>query len=221
MLKRALPPHMTDGDIAALLDARHPDPFAVLGIHKVKGKSWLVALLPEAEALSAKFGKKSVEIPRFEGPIFAGPVPNSKFTPELTATYAGARHSFDDPYRFGPVLGEMDIHLLSEGTHRKLWHALGAHVMKHEGAQGTHFAVWAPNAARVSVIGDFNSWDGRRHPMRRCGSSGVWEIFIPALGDGTLYQYEIAPEAGGTHTKADPVGFGAQHPPATASVVRD
>ncbi|MEM8591138.1 MAG: 1,4-alpha-glucan branching protein GlgB [Pseudomonadota bacterium] len=221
MLGRFLPPHLSEDDVVALLAARHADPFSVLGVHKVKGKAWLVALLPDATDLSAKFGRKTVSIPRLDGPLFAGPVPNSKFMPVLTAEYGETTHSFEDPYCYGPVLGDMDIHLIAEGTHRRLWDALGAHVMDHEGTNGTHFAVWAPNAARVSLIGDFNNWDGRRHPMRRCGSSGVWEIFLPGLGEGALYKYEIAPNEGGLLEKSDPVGFGSQHPPQTASVVRD
>ncbi|MBS0123255.1 1,4-alpha-glucan branching protein GlgB [Thetidibacter halocola] len=217
-----MPPHMNADDVQALLAARHDAPFDVLGLHKVGGKSWLVALVPDAETLSARFGRKTVEIPRLDGPIFAGPVPNSKLGYTLNATYPGGDDwAFDDPYRFGPVLGDMDRHLIGEGTHRRLWQALGAHVTKHEGVPGTHFAVWAPNAAHVSLVGDFNVWDGHRNPMRRVGQTGCWEIFMPGMAEGTLYKYEIAPQHGAAFQKADPVAFGAQHPPATASVVRD
>lgn len=217
-----LPPHITQNDVQDLLNGRHSDPFRVLGVHKSNGKSWLIAFVPDAVSLSAKFGRRIVDIPRVDGPVFAGPVPNSKFHHLLTATYAdGQAWTFEDPYRFGPVLGDLDLHLLGEGSHRKLWKALGAHVTTVDGISGTHFAVWAPNAERVSVVGDFNVWDGCRHPMRRVGASGIWEIFMPGLGDGTLYKYEIAPKHGAPFMKADPVGFGAQHPPATSSVVRD
>jgi len=97
-------------------------------------------------------------------------------------TYAdGTTHSTRDPFSFDPVLTDMDRHLLGEGTHKELWRALGAHVSKHQGVQGTHFAVWAPNAQRVSVVGEFNQWDGRRAPMRSAGQTGVWEIFLPAI----------------------------------------
>ncbi len=216
------PPHITQDDIQALLNGRHGDPFSVFGLHKVKGKSWLLAFVPDAVSLSAKFGRKIVDVPRLEGPIFAGPVPNSKFKHQLKAQFAdGDSWTFEDPYRFGPVLGDLDQHLMGKGSHRHLWKALGAHVTEIDGISGTHFAVWAPNAARVSVVGDFNVWDGCRHPMRRVGSTGVWEIFLPDLGDGTLYKYEIAPEHGTPFMKADPVGFGAQHPPETSSIVRD
>ena len=217
-----LPPHMSSDDLRALLDGNHADPFSVLGVHKVKGKSWLVAYVPDAVSLKAHFGRRSVDIPRLDGPVFAGPVPNSKFSHSLTAGYADSESwTFEDPYRFGPVLGDMDKHFMSEGSHRNLWKSLGAHVTRIDGVAGTHFAVWAPNAKRVSVVGDFNVWDGCRHPMRQLGSTGVWEIFLPGLGDGTLYKYEIAPHHGTPFMKADPVGFGAQHPPQTASVVRN
>lgn len=217
-----LPPHITKNDVQALLNGRHSDPFRVLGVHKVSGKSWLIAFVPDAVRLSANFGRRSVDIPRLEGPVFAGQVPNSKFNHLLTATYAdGQAWTFEDPYRFGPVLGALDLHLLGEGSHRTLWKALGAHVTTVDDISGTHFAVWAPNAERVSVVGDFNVWDGCRHQMRRVGSTGIWEIFLPDLGDGTLYKYEIAPQHGAPFMKADPVGFGAQHPPATSSIVRD
>ena len=217
-----LPDHITHTDIQDLLNGRHSNPFSILGVHKVNGESWLAALVPDAERLSAKFGSQSIEIPRFEGPIFIGAVPNSKYKHSLNATYAnGSTWDFEDPYRFGSIIGEVDQYLFGEGTHRQLWLLLGAHVTSLEGVPGIHFAVWAPNAVRVSVVGDFNVWDGCRNPMRQVGSSGIWEIFIPELGDGTHYKYEIAPKHGVPFMKADPVGFGAQHPPQTSSIVRD
>ncbi|MEZ5538083.1 MAG: 1,4-alpha-glucan branching protein GlgB [Thiolinea sp.] len=126
------------------------------------------------------------------------------------------------PRQFGPVLGELDEHLIGEGAHLRLWQVLGAHVMEHEGVQGTHFAVWAPNARRVSLVGEFNNWDGRANVMNPRGQTGVWEIFMPGLGEGTLYKYELEDRHGHLlPLKADPFGFGAEHPPNTASVVRD
>lgn len=146
----------------------------------------------------------------------------SRFAYHLSITRDGHHWVADDPYRFGPVMGEWDEYLIGEGTHRQLWHVLGAHVMTHEGTPGTHYAVWAPNAARVSVVGDFNTWDGRRHLLRRRGQTGVWETFIPVIGDGEVYKFEVL-DAGGhlLPQKADPVGFGSEHPPRTGSVVRD
>jgi len=217
-----LPPHMSQDDVDALLGARHDRPFDVLGVHTSGRKAWCVALVPDAVTVLATVGRKKVPLERVEGPLFAAQVPNSKFPHSLSATFSdGATWDFEDPYRFGPVLGELDQYLIAEGSHRQLWKVLGANVTEIDGVTGTHFAVWAPNAARVSVVGDFNVWDGRRHPMRRVGVTGVWEIFLPGLAEGDLYKYEIAPHGGTRFLKADPVGFGAQHPPETSSVVRD
>jgi 1,4-alpha-glucan branching enzyme len=154
--------------------------------------------------------------------VFCGEIPH-RAPYQLRGTSAsGEVWLNEDPYRFGPVIGEIDEYLLAEGTHQRVWKVLGAHVIEHEGVSGTHFAVWAPNARRVSLVCDYNSWDGRRSPMRLRGATGVWEIFIPGLGEGAAYKYEIIGAQGQLMAlKADPVGFGAQHPPETASVVRD
>ncbi len=212
------------GAAKAIVEGRHGDPFSVLGLHK-REAGWVVtAFVPGAERLSVLTGKagKPVEamaIPGCDG-LFCAALPR-KSDYRLRAEGHGATWEFDDPFRFGPVLGEMDEYLLGEGTHKRLWQVLGAHVVTHEGVEGTHFAVWAPNADRVSVVGDFNVWDGRRHPMRRRGPTGVWETFIPGLGEGATYKYEIRGHNGYVGPlKADPVGFGSEHPPANASVVR-
>ncbi|MGO3555382.1 MAG: 1,4-alpha-glucan branching protein GlgB [Microbacterium gubbeenense] len=120
-----------------------------------------------------------------------------------------------------PILGELDRYLISEGTHRRLWHVLGAHVMTHEGSAGVHFAVWAPNASRVAVVGSFNAWNPAAHPLRPVAATGVWETFVPGIDEGEIYKYDLL-DAAGTPLpqKADPVGFGSEHPPRTASVVR-
>ena len=205
----------------ALVTGTHGDPFSILGLHKRGGDWVLVAFVPGAETMSALM-PKPVEIPAVpDAPgLFAGLVPQGG-PYRLAAAGSGSKWEFDDPYRFGPVLGEMDEYLLGEGTHQRLWQALGAHVMAHQGVTGVHFAVWAPNASRVSVVGDFNIWDGRRHILRRRGATGVWEIFIPDLGEGTVYKYEIRGHDGTLlPLKADPVGFGSEHAPANGSVVR-
>jgi len=151
--------------------------------------------------------------------VFGGPVAGKTYT--LNVINAdGAIQSMRDPYAFDPVLTDFDKYLVGEGTHKELWRVLGAHVMTHQETQGTHFAVWAPNATRVSVIGDFNNWDARCHILRPAGKTGVWEIFVPGIGDGAVYKYKITSAAGDTD-KADPVGFGSQHPPEKASIVRD
>ncbi|OSQ53063.1 1,4-alpha-glucan branching protein GlgB [Marivita geojedonensis] len=211
----------------AIAQGQHGDPFSVLGLHEVDGKLVMRAMRPEAdsvEVIDAKTGRTLVALDRVHDGLFAGVIPRRKkrFAYRLRMTRGSDVWEEQDAYAFGAKLGEMDEYLLGEGTHNQLWDALGAHVCTHEGVEGTHFAVWAPNAARVSVVGDFNGWDGRRHVMRRRGATGVHEIFLPGLGDGTVYKYEILDSA---HQllplKADPVGFGAELPPATASVVRD
>ena len=215
---------MDHDEALALIEGRHGNPFAVLGPHQREG-GWQVAVLqPGADRVWLLTGKtaKPVEaapVPGAPGLFVAAMKKNQPY--RLRAEGHGATWDWEDPFRFGPVLGEMDEYLFAEGTHRRLWQVLGAHTITHEGVEGTHFAVWAPNAERVSVVGDFNIWDGRRHPMRKRGATGVWEIFIPGLGDGTVYKYEIRGQGGqALPLKADPVGFGSEHPPANASVVR-
>jgi 1,4-alpha-glucan branching enzyme len=131
----------------------------------------------------------------------------------------GSTWEREDPYRFLPTLGDTDLHLFNEGTHRRLWKHLGAHPRRIDGVNGTSFAVWAPNARRVSVVGDFCEWDGRLFPMRQMGSSGVFELFIPGVGPGVLYKYEILTQEGNLRLKADPFAFAAECPPGTASRV--
>ena len=216
---------MTAPDTAtaqAIVEGRHGDPFAVLGPHQ-RGGAWGVTVLaPGAERVwvLTETTVEATAVPDAPG-LFHAPLPG-RVPYRLRATGGGAEWEWDDAFRFGPVLGELDEYLLGEGTHKRLWQVLGAHPRLHEGVQGTQFAVWAPNASRVSVVGDFNIWDGRRHPMRRRGATGVWETFIPGLGDGATYKYEIRAANGAVlPLKADPVGFGGEHPPANASVVRD
>jgi 1,4-alpha-glucan branching enzyme len=134
----------------------------------------------------------------------------------------GREYELEDPYRFGPVLTEFDLYLFGEGNHFELYEKLGAHLIQHEGATGVVFAVWAPNAQRVSVVGDFNQWDGRRHPMRPRGASGLWELFIPTLAQGDLYKYEVKSRFEGfLGVKSDPYGFAMEVRPGTASIVWD
>ncbi|HQY42993.1 MAG TPA: 1,4-alpha-glucan branching protein GlgB [Paracoccaceae bacterium] len=201
----------------ALCLGRHADPFALLGPHGGQVR----ALVPGAAQVWAVTGTGRHPLDRHPNApeLFSGPSASATYRLEADD---GQGHvwSWDDPYRFGPVLGEFDEYLLGEGNHRRLWDALGAHLGEREGISGTHFAVWAPNAIRVSVVGDFNQWDGRRAMMRRRGPTGVWEIFLPGVGEGAVYKYEILTEQGLQPLKADPVGFGSEHPPATGSVVR-
>ncbi|GGG60834.1 1,4-alpha-glucan branching enzyme GlgB [Salipiger pallidus] len=207
-----------------LIHGQHDDPFALLGPHGT-GKDRIVTVFdPGAQTLHAVTddGTTHPLTPMGGAPgIFRGPVPGSGHY-WLRGEASGNTWEFEDAYRFGPVLGEMDEYLLGEGSHLRIWQALGAHVIEHEGQWGCQFAVWAPNARRVSVVGDFNWWDGRRHAMRRRGATGVWEIFVPFVADGAVYRYEILGADGQVQPlKADPVGFGSQHPPENASIVRD
>ncbi|WP_374374753.1 1,4-alpha-glucan branching protein GlgB [Tabrizicola sp.] len=210
------------GAAEAIAGGWHGDAFGVLGPHKA-AKGWEIrAFVPGAERLWILAGRSVTEAEAYPGlPGLFTCAMARKSNYRFRAEGHGTTWEFDDPYRFGPVLGELDEYLLGEGSHRRLWQVLGAHVISHEGVDGVHFAVWAPNAERVSVVGDFNVWDGRRNPMRRRGATGVWEIFIPGLGEGTAYKYEIKGPGGAVMPlKADPVGFGSEHPPANASVVR-
>jgi len=218
-------PTVPSGVIEAIVAGRHDDPFAVLGPHQAgDGGLVLRAFVPGAQSLEAvtRAGERVAALACLHPDgFFEGRLP-ARAPYRLRARRGGDEWLVDDPYAYGPVLGPMDDWLLVEGTHERLFDRLGAHAIEHEGTQGVHFAVWAPNARRVSVVGDFNAWDGRRHTMRRRVDNGVWEIFVPGLGEGTLYKYEIVGAQGELlPLKADPVGFGAELRPSTASVVRD
>ncbi|MGR3292136.1 MAG: GlgB N-terminal domain-containing protein, partial [Paracoccaceae bacterium] len=215
-------------DAADIIGGTHADPFAILGLHQISGKWTIVAFIPGAQAIEVIDVKTEKEIvvlrpvDNAEG-LFAGIAFRRKksFAYRLRISKAENSWILDDPYRFGPVIGALDEHLISEGSHHRLWNVLGAHVITHEGVSGTHFALWAPNASRVSVVGDCNGWDGRVHAMRRRGNTGVWEIFIPGLGEDEFYKFELLDQNGGLlPQKSDPFGFGAEHAPKTASVVR-
>jgi len=217
--------------IDAMLGADHGDPFAVRGMHPDGwGGVEVRTVQPGAEAVEvvdARAGEVVGGLERVhEDGFFAGRLPghSEPFPYRLRVRLGGeggARvEEREDPYRFGPLLGETDVHLLREGTHRRAWEKLGAHPVAIDGVVGVRFAVWAPNARRVAVVGDFNAWDGRCHPMRARHECGVWEIFVPGLAEGERYKYEIK----GAHgdllpLKTDPVGFLAEPPPRTASVV--
>ena len=211
-----------EGSARAISSGAHGDPFSVLGIQDRGGRLVLTAFVPGANALVALFDGKELALAAVAGhPGLFAAVVAARAPYRLRASNPGASWEFDDPFRFGPVIGELDEYLLGEGRQKRLWHTLGAHPINHEGVDGTHFAVWAPNAERASVVGDFNIWDGRRHPMRRRGGTGVWETFVPGMGEGTIYKYEIRGPGGQIlPLKADPVGFGSEHPPRTGSVVR-
>ncbi|MGH7120302.1 MAG: 1,4-alpha-glucan branching protein GlgB [Acetobacteraceae bacterium] len=212
-------------DVAAILGARHGDPFAVLGPHATQWGLAVCAFVPGAEEVSvlAEDGRPAIKLEeRDREGFFEALLPDERapFAYTLEAVKGANVWRFKDPYAFKPVLGQVDDYLLVEGTHRELYARLGAHPMRHEGASGVHFAVWAPDAQRVSVVGDFNFWDGRRHQMRKRVDSGLWEIFAPDIDEGAVYKYEIIGSGGSLQPlKADPFGFGAELRPSTASVV--
>lgn len=217
---------LTKAESAAITSGTCDDPFALLGLHQVAGK-WVVRVyVPGADridVLDAATARKIMELTPHGDGLFEGVAARRKtrFAYVLRITKDGHTWNTEDPYAFGPVMGDLDEYLIGEGSHHQLWRVLGAHVMPHEGVAGVHFAVWAPNASRVSVVGNFNTWDGRRHVMRRRGASGVWEIFIPRLDEGEHYKYELlGPDGTLLPQKADPFGFGSEHPPAQASIVR-
>ncbi|WP_244488264.1 1,4-alpha-glucan branching protein GlgB [Devosia sp. Root436] len=213
-------------EVEAIVNGRHPNPFAFLGLHEVGGQWVLRAFIPHAELVSA-YSLDGVAlghlIPRHAAGFFEGKIAIGQRQPiRYRAKNAGGEWDVYDPYCFGPVLGPMDDYYIGEGNHLRLFDKLGAHEMKFEGIHGTHFAVWAPNAQRVSVVGLFNEWDGRRNPMRNRIETGIWEVFIPVLGTGTLYKYEIVgPDGVVQPLKADPFARQSELRPRTASVVPD
>lgn len=208
--------------IEALLAGRHADPFSLLGTHAGPDGVFARVIIPGAEQVIAHdlsgvvLGELACVDPRG---LFEGMIKGARQPLRYAATGHGAHWSLTDPYSFGPVLGPVDDLLIAEGTHYRLHDKLGAHQIVHEGAAGMHFAVWAPNAQRVSVVGDFNDWDGRRHPMRKRADIGVWEIFLPEIGAGHAYKYEIIGSDGvALPLKADPFAFATELRPATASI---
>ena len=213
---------LNDDEIARLAAGRHGDPFSALGPHTdALGRAWVRALLPLAERVEALCidGTELVLQSRGQG-LFEARMPAIQPYRLRARWPGGPAVEFDDPYRFGPLLGELDAWLLAEGTHLRPFELLGATPRVHEGVAGTGFAVWAPNASRVSVVGDFNHWDGRRHPMRLRRECGVWELFLPGVGSGQRYKFELVDGRGQVlPLKADPYARASELRPATASVV--
>jgi 1,4-alpha-glucan branching enzyme len=217
-----------DPEIMAIVEARHGNPFAFLGMHETPAGICVRAILPTAEKISvvdSASGQIAAEGVRVHPDgVFVAEIPGRRelFRYRLRLSTGSVTREFDDVYRFPPVLGELDIYLLAEGNHLASYQKLGAHLIRHEGVEGIAFAVWAPNARAVSVVGDFNAWDGRRMAMRRRGSSGYWELFVPELRPGQLYKYQIHGSDGQLlPLKADPHAERAERPPGTASVVAD
>ena len=225
---RPAPPRADQEQVAAVLRGVHTDPHSILGGQRDEHGPYIRALRPLAKTVAVQLedgsrlpmehdtdGVWSVRVDGDNEPDY-----------RIVTTYEdGVEHVADDPFRFLPTLGQIDLHLLGEGRHENLWEILGARVHTYQGpagdVTGTSFAVWAPNALGVRVIGDFNQWDGYAHPMRRLGSTGVWEIFVPNVGAGTRYKYSVLCNDRVWRSKADPMAQQAETAPATASIVVD
>jgi 1,4-alpha-glucan branching enzyme len=217
-------------EIALLVSGRHPEPHRLLGAHTTRRGVRIRAWRPAAEKVIAHVGapgengsRAQVRLRRiapeglFEGTVTDAALPLSY---ELEVSYPdGGNYRLRDPYTFAPTLGELDLHLAAEGSHENLPDRLGAHREEIDGVIGVRFAVWAPNAQAVSVLGDFNSWEAHLHPMRSLGASGIWEIFLPDVQEGARYKFEIRAPGGERRLKADPMALQAELPPDTASVV--
>jgi len=219
-------PSVPRSDLDAVVGGYHSDPFSILGPHDLGAAHVVRAFLPGAQEVTLIHRHNGVELCSL---VQVGTSGFFEGAPRETTDYrlcvlwaSGQREQFDDPYSFGLLLSEFDLHLIAEGSHRELARCLGAQAMDIDGVVGVRFALWAPNAQRVSVVGDFNLWDERRHPMRLRHSAGVWELFIPQLAVGARYKYSLI----GAHgerlpQKADPLARATEAPPATASVVAD
>jgi len=218
--------HRPDPQVEAIVEGCHDDPFSYLGMHQTSTGICVRAMLPAAQEMAVVESATGKIVARGErihrDGLFVATLADRRepFRYRLRISSGAVQTEFDDIYRFSPVLGELDIHLLVEGNHLASYQKLGAHRIIHDGADGIAFALWAPNARRVSVVGDFNDWDGRRMPMRRREASGFWELFVPGLRPGRLYKYEILGADGRLlPLKADPHAERSERPPGTASVV--
>jgi len=215
---------MDQAELELLASGAHGHPHAVLGVHPHANGVTVRVLRPLASSVVVLHGDTSTPLTHVHAGIWAGELPLTE-VPDYRVAVAydhGEPTTYDDPYRYLPTLGDTDLHLINEGRHEQLWQVLGAHVRRFDGGvTGTSFAVWAPHAKGVRLKGDFNNWDGREHPMRQLGESGVWELFLPGVGAGTRYKFVILGADGQWREKADPLAFHTEVPPLTSSVVFD
>ncbi len=212
-----------DAILDAVGEGAYHAPHDVLGSHQTDD-GWVIrARRPFAQTVTAVLSDGArVELQHLRRGVWEGSSPVRPVAYDIVASYEGApEYRVDDPYRHLPTLGEVDLHLIREGRHERLWTVLGAHLRSFGPVSGVSFAVWAPNARAVRVVGDLNGWDGAQHAMRSLGSSGVWELFVPGIGVGSAYKFEILTPHGNWVMKADPMARRAEVPPATASVVTD
>ncbi|WP_157069970.1 1,4-alpha-glucan branching protein GlgB [Aureimonas frigidaquae] len=216
------PEHRLDeGAASAITHGHHGDLFSVLGLHGGGSHKVLRVFRPGAQTAAAVSGDATIELEaQGSDGLFTGLVPGTLERYRLRFSHGSVTWEEEDPYRFGPILTDFDAYLLAEGRHYRLYEKLGAHPDVMDGVEGTRLAVWAPNARRVSVVGNFNAWDGRRHVMRRRHETGIFEMFVPGIGPGEVYKYElVGPHGEVLPLKADPVGFLQESAPSTASVV--
>src|SRR5438477_4954554 len=215
-------------ELKSFLSGTHSDPFRILGPHRVGDDLAIRIFRPDAQKIDIILNPQANE------PITAERIHRDGF---FCATVPGATRDLDyrlclqsrdgskqltrDPYQYGPIMGEVDLHLFAEGQHWKIYEKFGAHARTIGDAVGVYFAVWAPNAERVSVVGDFNGWDGRVNPLRKLIGSGVWELFLPGIKQGAHYKFEIRTQSGAILLKSDPFAFFNQHGKSTASMVYD
>ena len=194
------------------------DPHRLLGVHPERGQVVVRSWRPGAASatLDGRPMRRVHDAGVFEVLLDAEPKPGYSVSFHWDG---GGEHTAVDPWPFWPSLGDLDLHLMGEGRHDRMWTALGAHARNHQGTEGTAFAVWAPSAQAVRVVGDWNGWDGGVHPMRNLGGSGVWEIFVPEAAPGQRYKFEVVGADGVTRLKADPFATASEVPPATASVI--
>jgi len=212
-------------EINAFLSATHSDPFRVLGPHRVGDDLAIRVFRPDAEKIEVVLDRQSnSQVPAekiHRDGFFCVRVPGATrdldYHLRLT-TRDGSQHVMRDPYGYGPIMGEVDLHLFAEGQHWQIYEKFGAHLRTLGDTAGVYFAVWAPNAQRVSVVGDFNGWDGRVNPMRKLLGSGVWELFLPGVGEGEHYKFEIRAQSGALLLKSDPFAFFNQHGQSTSSL---
>ncbi len=214
------------GEAERLALGEHHDPHSLLGVHPDgAGGAVVRAFHPDAGGAELLLeGAEAVSMSPVGHGIFACHVASVSLPLDYRVRFqfsSGATWERRSPYGFGPTVGEMDLYLFAEGTHRRLYEALGARVVTHQGVSGTAFSVWAPNAKRVSLVGEFNGWDGRLMPMRSLGASGVWELFVPGVIAGALYKFEIKTQSGDLRLKTDPLARQMELPPGTASIVSE